>query len=375
MNIYFSENIKQLRKERDLTQEALADFLGVSFQAVSKWERGESYPDIELLPTIADFFSVSTDDLLGVDKAKNEEEIIAIIEKYDKKDYKGTDGAFGFMTEAHKNYPNDYRIAVRYMQELINDVDINKDELKHKKEIESIYNRIHNYCTDDRIRIWAKWALVHYYLMFISHNKKSEVSMDDLYKIIDTMPKLSNSREVMLSYVSFDEDEIKSGCRNLIEEMLIQFVNAASRFCFVYGRAGRGMTARDIETATEGELLMKKILELFYPDGNYGKCWRYAIYNYGNLGNLYHLAGDNDKAFESLKKCAQLAKHFDTMPNITERHGLFFEGEKLNKQKDVNVYLDTSVCMQMTNLMQNNYPLSDEFKSKPEFQEIIEIMK
>ena len=49
MNIYFSENIKQLRKERDLTQEALADFLGVSFQAVSKWERGESYPDIEIL--------------------------------------------------------------------------------------------------------------------------------------------------------------------------------------------------------------------------------------------------------------------------------------------------------------------------------------
>ena len=59
MNIYFSENIKRLRKERELTQEALADFLGVSFQAVSKWERGESYPDIELLPTIADFFSVS----------------------------------------------------------------------------------------------------------------------------------------------------------------------------------------------------------------------------------------------------------------------------------------------------------------------------
>lgn len=80
MNIYFSENIKRLRKERDLTQEALADFLGVSFQAVSKWERGESYPDIELLPTIADFFSISTDELLGVDKAKNEAEILALCE-------------------------------------------------------------------------------------------------------------------------------------------------------------------------------------------------------------------------------------------------------------------------------------------------------
>ena len=59
MNIYFSEIFKQLRQERDLTQEALADYLGVSFQAVSKWERGESYPDIEILPEIAGYFSVS----------------------------------------------------------------------------------------------------------------------------------------------------------------------------------------------------------------------------------------------------------------------------------------------------------------------------
>ena len=103
MNIYFRENIRRLRKERDLTQEALADFLGVSFQAVSKWERGESYPDFEMLPVIADFFSVSTDELLGVDKAKNEKEILAICEKFDKRQYAGSEGSFGyFMKEASR---------------------------------------------------------------------------------------------------------------------------------------------------------------------------------------------------------------------------------------------------------------------------------
>ena len=46
MTIYFGENLKKLRKSKGLTQEDLADFLGMSFQAISKWERNETYPDI-----------------------------------------------------------------------------------------------------------------------------------------------------------------------------------------------------------------------------------------------------------------------------------------------------------------------------------------
>ena len=44
------DNIRRLRRERGLTQETLAEFLGVTFQSVSKWERGESCPDIAMLP-------------------------------------------------------------------------------------------------------------------------------------------------------------------------------------------------------------------------------------------------------------------------------------------------------------------------------------
>ena len=65
MTIYLSENIKRLRREKDLTQETLAEFLGVTFQSVSNWERGESYPDITMLPMIADFFDVTLDELMG----------------------------------------------------------------------------------------------------------------------------------------------------------------------------------------------------------------------------------------------------------------------------------------------------------------------
>jgi len=60
-----SERILSLRKEKGLTQEALAQQLGVSFQAVSKWENEQSCPDIALLPLLADIFEVTIDSLFG----------------------------------------------------------------------------------------------------------------------------------------------------------------------------------------------------------------------------------------------------------------------------------------------------------------------
>ena len=75
MSLYIGETIKRLRKERDLTQEMLANFLNVSYQSVSKWERGESYPDITLIPTIASFFGVTTDTILGIKTIEQENKI------------------------------------------------------------------------------------------------------------------------------------------------------------------------------------------------------------------------------------------------------------------------------------------------------------
>lgn len=57
--------IAELRKEKGMTQESLANALGVSNQAVSKWEANQSCPDIQLLPQLADFFGVTLDNLFG----------------------------------------------------------------------------------------------------------------------------------------------------------------------------------------------------------------------------------------------------------------------------------------------------------------------
>ena len=64
----------------------------------------------------------------------------------------------------------------------------------------------------------------------------------------------------------------------------------------------------------------------------------------------------------------------DTMPNITERSALFFEGTTLNKQEEVVMYLNTSVADQMKRYMLEKYDLSDEFKQSQEFQSILDLL-
>ena len=68
MNINLAEKLKSLRKEKNVLQEKLAQYLNVSFQAVSKWENGNAYPDISLLPDIARFFGITVDELLQAEQ-------------------------------------------------------------------------------------------------------------------------------------------------------------------------------------------------------------------------------------------------------------------------------------------------------------------
>ena len=70
---YLAENLKKYRIKKNLTQEELADLLGLTPQSISKWERAESYPDITLLPALANIFETSIDLLIGMDTIRAEQ--------------------------------------------------------------------------------------------------------------------------------------------------------------------------------------------------------------------------------------------------------------------------------------------------------------
>lgn len=83
MQLNLGIKIRELRRRDGRTQEAIAEALGVTSQAVSRWESGGSYPDMELIPSIANYFGVTIDELFGYDNDR-EKKINAIIDRANK---------------------------------------------------------------------------------------------------------------------------------------------------------------------------------------------------------------------------------------------------------------------------------------------------
>lgn len=106
--MYLSANLKKYRIMKELTQEDVAEYLGITAQSVSKWERGESCPDITFLPALANIFETSVDLLLGMDTIRAEETRRGIHGKavayQQEEDYEAAAKTY---REALLTYPND----------------------------------------------------------------------------------------------------------------------------------------------------------------------------------------------------------------------------------------------------------------------------
>ncbi|MBO5036241.1 MAG: helix-turn-helix transcriptional regulator [Clostridia bacterium] len=112
--------IKYFREKMGVTQAYLAEQMRVSTQAVSKWETGASYPDITIIPALADFFKISCDALL-TDGTKTETQLITelqqVTEKWDVSTRNGYFSRLSFLEDALERYPrsNKFMLDLAYM--------------------------------------------------------------------------------------------------------------------------------------------------------------------------------------------------------------------------------------------------------------------
>ena len=107
MKLTIGENIRNFRKKNDLTQEELADRLGVTYQSISRWENGATYPDLELLPAIAETLSVTLDKLLGMPQIEKEKKALETFDELRreciKKEY-DADKIIALLRDIRRNY-------------------------------------------------------------------------------------------------------------------------------------------------------------------------------------------------------------------------------------------------------------------------------
>lgn len=139
------EKIKSLRKQKDISQEVFANYLGVSFQAVSKWENGNTLPDVTLIPAIASFFGVSCDELFDFNIYETEKNIRAIVDEHSVYWYSDPEKSEQIIRDGLKKYPGN--------ETLLNCLIGVLSELHKNEEVISIGKALSETTKSDEIRI------------------------------------------------------------------------------------------------------------------------------------------------------------------------------------------------------------------------------
>ena len=163
MKLSIGENIKLFRKAKDITQEQLAEMLNVSSQSVSRWELGICYPDMELLPMLAEIFEITVDKLLGVDNIAEKKKVDEYLNRFQFAINQGKiDECISIAREGVAEYPNNYALLNKLMYALFVSGDDTgnisnwKENMEnYDAEITSLGERIMKYCPDQNIRLEA----------------------------------------------------------------------------------------------------------------------------------------------------------------------------------------------------------------------------
>ena len=310
--------IKRLRRERSITQEQLAEYLGISTGAVSQWECDRTAPDITQLPLLANIFDVSADELLEIGGKKKEEVIQAFLRKYDELSYKGDLlSIFNLTKETYAKYPNDYRVIEKYILELFNDPNCLNEPLGeevHKNELFKLCENLLEHCTIQKIRYTAMDILSVLYINDGLIDKAKEIYEQFPDSIYDTVSELYEQM-----YCKYDVEKyiefIKKNLRYTTEHLINKIRNFGT------------FAATTTEDKIQAYKKCISLIELIYDDGDYG----FAFYHLGHIhcliAKLYYGVQDTENAVFHLEKGLHFSKTYDELPTEITHTSLLLQND------------------------------------------------
>lgn len=355
MSISIAKIIKTLRARKGITQEELALHLGVTSQAISKWERNEGYPDITMLPIIANFFEISTDELLGVDVSKKQE-IIKVIIANSNSFYQHGDlsNARRVLEDGLTEYPNAHRlllelIQLKYESPYANRVE--KDAVIASSIV--ILERILNESNDSAIRNFATALLIRHYRYQGQHQKALSLAKGQT--------DMNNSSTILLCDLMEGDERlrhIQHAVRLTLEELNGLFSRLGD-YTFE-----NGYTLDEKIAIRELAILVNETV--LGDEAHIGFGWNYWK-RCETIAQGYAMKGDADNAMMWLEKAAAIACAHDALPEQSTYTTLPLRGCVFNNAKTTKNY-QSGESQQFAERLQNNaYAF---LRSNPQFQNL-----
>ena len=348
MEFSFGKKLKELRLAKDVTQDALAQHLQISPQAISKWERGTGYPDIMLLPRIAAFFDVSVDELLGTGEEIRREKI----EKWTKEsfDYRHTGQIaknYELWKSAYNEYPNDQEVIVNYMYALSSYRHVVNDASIAEKAVE-LGEFLLQKSPDTDKRDSARQVLVILNRELGNKAKAREYA--------EAATDMITSRNFLLNHV-LEGEELIEHSQLLTMELITHAADEINYFL------------ADNYPHNEAIEIWKYVIGLYkglFPRGDLG------FYNLrmsefsGRLSRRYAMAGERELCLEELKHSVEYIKAFEEWAKRSEieKH----TSPLLNRiDMDRNYTVSTDKKMSYYTLKDLDRPVYDPYREDKEF--------
>lgn len=327
MRLDIGNKIRELRYRDSRTQEELAYALEITPQAVSRWENDGSYPDMEMIPSIANYFGITIDELFGYQNDR-EMKVDAIIEKVnnyeirDRGDDEWVDECLSILREGLAEFPQNERLLIT-LAEMLTEAGWRRyrewayydDEgfLQHQKDIhtkneywlesEKICQNLVGKANDNSVITKALNILVVLNRNFGDYEKVREYA--------EKMPELKDCREILLSYASDGKDEAR-----YTGELLLKMAREFSRQ-LVYALI---TNKKNFESDMPIEKIKGaiRIFELICDDGNFGKYHYDLAELYLYLSRIQWERDYRDDAFVSLDDALNHACKLDEFCNEQE---------------------------------------------------------
>ncbi len=288
-------NIKILRREREMTQEQLAQCLGITANAVSQWECDRTAPDISQLPILARVLQVTTDRLLGIDFSRDEQEIGRILEQSLACNRTGQfEKSVEIVRDGLKQYPRSYQLMARLAEGLL-------AMRGSEQEMERLCDKILKECTESGPRDQA------YRLKILLYGKRGKY--DEIMEMAKDLPHIWVSQEEIRMRWNTDTDEERH--TELVRYAKMYVGSLTTSLCKIANLP--------CYTPAEKIRIHEQIIDLIkvmYPQGDYLSQAAIVASAYYNVASLYVQLGEYKQALAALEQVCRYSVYCDNHDGI-----------------------------------------------------------